>query len=441
MKKKYARIAIVGRVNVGKSTLFNRISSDVKSIVLDYAGVTRDPIISTVTWKDHTFELADTAGLWAGALKKQDALAQRIEKRAKEVVAESDIVLFLVDGAVGITQDDRFIAKELHKLGCDVIIVVNKADNPLIEEHMHEFDALGFNKIVPVSAYHGTGVYELFDLLVSLLPVTTPEQPEESAIPRVVFIGRPNVGKSSLLNAIFNEEKAIVSEVAGTTRDSLAHQISFYQQHVLLIDTPGIRRKRGVDEHLEKLMVHSSLQALKDSDIVVLLVDVTAADIVDQELKLAFYAFEERAKGLIIVFNKVDIVTEQARLDLAVIMERYKHLLDKVPQINLSAKTGKNVGKLLPMIFDLWQRYSQQLDQANLHATCMHELARRPLFRLGEALEVRKVSQVRTKPPMIELEVFEPQLFGRTQFGFFENVLRAKYDLLGVPLVFVVKKR
>ena len=442
MKKNIPVIALVGRMNVGKSTLFNRISSKVKSMVLDYEGVTRDPITNTVVWKERSFELVDTAGLFAS--KKQDMSIEGLsQQKALEYVQHADIVLFMVDGVIGLVNQDRFIAQMLHKLGKKVVIVVNKADAKVSEEHVEEFNMLGFDDVQSISAYHGTRVYELFDHVVSLLPISgaiTADIDEERPL-QVVFLGRPNVGKSSLLNALLNRERAVVSDIAGTTREPLRELITFYQEHIVLIDTPGIRRKSMVDEPIEKLMVHTSLQALKDADIVVLLIDVTEADIVDQELKLAFYAFTEKYKGLIILFNKVDLLTQQQEEDLAVVKDKYDFLLNKIPMLNISAKTGKNIGKVLPLVHEVWLRYARQLPTELLQSVFIQEMQRRPMFKMKQQLQIHQVYQIYTRPITIVVTTTHPEWFGDTQNNFFDKIMREHFDLLGAPIKFIVQKR
>jgi len=443
MKKNYSIVAIVGRVNVGKSTLFNRVSAKVKSIVLDYEGVTRDPIRSRVTWHDCTFELVDTAGLFADKIKKgqKDSLTKQMEERAQGVLEQADVVILVIDGVVGVLDEDRAIAKQLHRLNKKVVIAINKGDNPETNTHLYEAHELSFEYVHTISAYHGDGVYELFDEVIALLPACGKAEVEQDPlVPRIAFIGRPNVGKSSLLNALLGEDRAIVSAIAGTTREPIAQEISFYRENLILIDTPGIRRQRGVEQPLEKLMVHTALQTLKDADVVVMLIDSSEADIVDQELKLAFYAFEERQKGLVILFNKSDLIDETKKADLERVKEQYQHLLAKVPTLSISVKTGKNVGKVLPLVHEVWKRYIQSFDNTRLQMTCVEEFARKPMYRITQHLVINSVRQMYSRPPTILLMVNQPLLFKKAQLSFVENIMRTHYDLLGVPIKIVLQK-
>lgn len=430
-------VVIVGRMNVGKSTLFNKLSERVKSITLDYPGVTRDVIKDTVTWKDRAFELVDTGGI--SLRKTQDVLLEQVRQRALSTMEQADTILFVVDGTTGIMPEDREIAKLLHRLGKKVILVINKIDNKATQEHQDEFATLGFKNILAVSAEHSLGINDVLDAIV----ISLPEQKalaQEKPTYRVVLLGRPNVGKSSLMNAILQQERSIVSDIPGTTREAVTEHIAFYKENLALTDTPGIRRPRAVSGQLEPLMVKSSLDALKKTDIVLLLIDVTEAKLVDQELKLAFYAFTEQYKALIILFNKTDMLTDVMQQDLDRSLSYYKHLMDKVPTLNISCKTGKNVGKVLPLIKKVWERYSQQLPNEEINRLCISELQKKPLMRSGHPLRVYHVRQLTTAPITIGMEVNEPLWFEEAQLGFFENLLRDNFDLVGVPIKFVVKK-
>ena len=247
-------VAIVGRTNVGKSTLFNRLSESVKSMTLDYEGVTRDVITDVVSWRDTTFELADTGGI---SLRKivDDPIAEVARTRALEVVKNSALVLFVCDGTVGITQEDRELAKMLHKLKKSVVLVINKIDTSIAKAQMYEFERLGFTPLITISAQHGIGISDLFEAILENLPEHALQEEEEEPACKVVILGKPNVGKSSLMNLILKKERSIVADMPGTTREPIQELVRFYQESIQLTDTPGIRRKRGVTEPIEKLMV------------------------------------------------------------------------------------------------------------------------------------------------------------------------------------------
>lgn len=431
-------VVIVGRVNVGKSTLFNRLSVNVKSITLDYEGVTRDFIKDRVQWRGISFDLVDSGGITLR--KTQDPLFEKVRQKVLHLVETGDLILFVTDGTVGVLPEDREISQYLHKLGKPVILVVNKMDSKQAQERIYEFEKLGHTITVPLSAQHGTGVGELLDIIVSHLPKKSTAQEDSKPTYKVMLLGKPNVGKSSLMNALLKEERALVSEIPGTTREAFSEQITFYKENILLTDTPGVRRKRSVSEELETLMVKSSFTALKEADIVVLLIDGSAHALADQELKLAFYAFSEHYKALILLINKQDIVTEISKKDLERSFELYRHLIQKIPVLNISCKTGKNVGRVIPLIHEVWERYSKKLDDAELNRLFISSLQKKPLFHKSQKLQVHEVKQIGTAPPTIFMKVNDPKWFGSSQLGFFENILRSEYDMQGVPVKFVVRK-
>lgn len=434
---KRSTVVLVGRMNVGKSTLFNRLSSRVKSITLDYEGVTRDTLRDTVSWQGVTFDLVDTGGIHVR--KQQDPLFEKVRQQALQMIESAQVVVFVLDGIVGILPEDRELLTYIRKLNKPVIVVVNKIDSTQARENQFEAERLGFNAVVPLSAEHGTGINDLLDTILSLLPVGGPQAVEEPDI-RVVFLGRPNVGKSSLMNALLQEERSIVSNIPGTTREAISERITYYQEHIQITDTPGVRRKRSIEGDLEPLMVKSAMHALKNTDIVVMLIDVTESQLVDQELKLAFYAFAEQRKGLIILLNKTDLMTEQIKADLDRSLEYYKHLIDKVPMLQISCVSGKNIGKVLPLIHAVAQKYQQQIPDEEINRLFVSSLQRKPLMHNREFLRVYRAWQQGNSPMTIGIQVNEPTWFGESQLAFFENLLRKEYDLVGVPVRFVLRK-
>jgi len=428
-------VAIVGRMNVGKSTLFNRLSDRVKSMTYDYEGVTRDILKETITWNYRTFELVDTGGIVLQ--KTTDKILEQVRHKALEIIDKADIVLLVVDGSVGVMAEDREIANVLRERGKKTILVINKWDKKVTEDNQYDFYELHHDAVVGLSAEHGLNILDLLDKLLEMLPVKG-EQPQEAAAFKVVFLGRPNVGKSSLMNALLEQERSLVSDVAGTTREAVSEKITFYQEHLQLTDTPGIRRKANVNEDIEQMMVKSSFNALKEADIVVLLLDASQqGGIVDQELKLAFYAFQEHHKALIIVINKTDLLDEAAEKAFEDSFSDYQHLMTKVPLLRISCKTGKNVGKLLPLIKEVWDRCSHTFLDAALQYLFIDALSKTPLMRNKQELKVYKVRQVNRAPITILLRVNNPDWFESSQLSFFENVLRKEYDLVGAPVKIV----
>lgn len=436
-KVQLPKVVVVGRMNVGKSTLFNRLSTTKKSITMDYEGVTRDFISDVVCWLDICFELIDSGGI---SLKKaQSDIDERVRQLALSLIDDADVVLFVCDGKAGLLQQDVEIAKFLRKSGKEIILAVNKIDTTQAKEQLYDFERLGFKAMHDISAQHGTGIAELLESIVHVLKERPIKYEEPKTEYNVVLLGKPNVGKSSLMNLLLQKERAIVAPEAGTTREAVTEPIKFYQETILLTDTPGIRRKRTIDEPLEKLMVRSSFDAVEKADIVLLLVDGSQGEISDQELKLAFYALEKH-KALIILVNKSDLITEQMQKDLEFSLSGYKHLLSKVNLLYISCKNDKNIGRIIPTVQQVWQRYSQQLDNNELDLLFKDALNRRPHYHKTNLLILRRAKQVSTAPITIILFVNVVEWFGQSQLNFFENVLRKQYDLKGVPVRFLVRK-
>lgn len=428
-------VVIVGRTNVGKSSLFNRLSSSVKSMIFDYEGVTRDFIRDTICWKDSCFDLIDTGGI---SLKKsQDAITEKTRLIALEMIELAHSIIFVVDGAAGLLQEDRDIAKSLHRLGKPVILVINKIDVKNARDNIYEFERLGFQYIVPVSCSQAIGIGEILDTLTTLLPPQTTIAPLEEPTAKIVLLGKPNVGKSSLLNILLNKERSIVSDEPGTTREAISEHLTFYQEDILITDTPGIRKKKSVKEPLESLMVKSSLHALENADIVLLLIDASEGQLCDQELKLAFYAFTDLYKAVIIVFNKWDLVDDQKRTQLDYQLQPYDHIMKRIERIDISCKTGKNVGKIMPLVQEVYKRYTTEISSHELTIICKEGLDRKPLYHKTQMLKLFRVRQVAARPFTVLMIVNQPQWFGPSQLSFFENIIRTKHKLKGTPIKFI----
>lgn len=433
---KQPAVVLVGRTNVGKSTLFNRLSSSVKSLTLDLPGVTRDLVKDTVEWQGKKFELIDTGGI--SLRKTNDELAEKVREQVLKIIEDARIILLVVDGSVGITEEDRHIASLLHTLKSQVFVIFNKSDCHQAQEHFYEVSSLGFKDVFLVSAAHGRGVDELLDALVVNIPGKTAKE-DTKAKYRIMLLGRPNVGKSSLMNCLLHYERSIVSNQPGTTREPITESIAFYKESLALTDTPGIRRKRAIDTELETMMIKSAFQSLKDTDIVALLIDATEKGLVDQDLKLAYYAFQEQYKALVLIVNKYDLVTSQDQESLDQSFEAYRHLVKKVPVLRVSCKTGKNIGKLLPTFEEVWERYTREFTESELTTLFLTALRDRPLVQTKQFLKIKRVYQVKKAPPTIVLEVYNTTLWRPSHVSFFENLMRKEYDLKGVPIRFLIR--
>ena len=304
------KVVIVGRTNVGKSSLFNRIAPHVKSLILDFEGVTRDMVTDFVTWNDVKFEIIDTGGIDL-CKKSSDTMTCMVTERVRKVLDLASVILFVVDGQTGMTEKDMQIRKLLHTLGKPVIVLVNKVDTQHQDEMLNQFYNLGFEEVFGVSAVHSRNVADVLDAVVAKLATIKLSEKVIDDTPefKVALLGRPNAGKSSLMNLLLNQEFSIVSPVAGTTREALRKRIAFNKNVIELIDTAGVRKKHNVDTELESMMVTNALQAAKRAHIVLLVVDVDEPELTAQELKLTSYAFDN-GSAVIVLFNKQDLLDD-----------------------------------------------------------------------------------------------------------------------------------
>ncbi len=436
MAKVGSKVVIIGRTNVGKSTLFNRLSTSVKSIALDYFGVTRDFIYDTVAWKDAQFELIDTGGI--DFKKGLDVLTEAVRERAIKVLNEADVVLFVCDGSVGVLAEDDALARFVHKLGKPSMLLINKSDSKKAQHFLDEFYRLGFKHVMEISAQHGLQIAELLDQVIELLPEEEKKQPEESLY-KVVLLGKPNVGKSSLMNLLVEKDRSLVADIPGTTREAISDTIHFYKETIQVTDTAGLRRKSSINENIEQLMVKSSLTAVKHADIVLLLIDAQERELSQQVLKLLAYAFDEN-KAVILLRNKQDLLTDDIQADWKFDIGAYEYMLKKVEILNISCETGYNIGKIMPLVQEVWQRYSTTFSATELTVLLKEALDRTPLYNGGRRLKLFSAKQFGKRPPLIRLNVNEPAWFGDSQKSFFENILRKEYNLKSIPVVFAVCK-
>lgn len=441
-KLNYPKVLLVGRTNVGKSTLFNRLIGQKKSIVLEQEHITRDYIQDTVNWGGKTFDLVDTGGLTFQ--KNIDPITQKIQQKVLDLFNSAAMILFICDAKQGLVEEDRKIAKYLHKLDLDkknvpVFLFLNKAESEItLNEHMHEFYALGFKNIYPISAIHGRGMGNLLDLVAENLSAQAKEETAEPSH-KIVIIGKPNVGKSSLMNEIVRQERSIVSDVAGTTRQAISCNMFYYSDLLQVTDTAGVRKKAKISEDLETLMVKSSLAAIKDADTVILMIDASQGKISDQELKLLFYAYEQ-GKKILVVFNKTDLVKEYEDFMLKQDLDKDSFIFDKLPQIKISCVTKKNTGKIFSELEKIWANAIQEIDPVELSEKIIQQLAALHLYKSKVELKVSAIKQVKSEIPTFTLHVNYPEDFGPTELGCVENILRKNYNFKGCPIQFFLKK-
>jgi len=437
--KGHPKVLLVGRTNVGKSTLFNRLADNAKSIVLEREGVTRDYLHEIINWDGKRFDLIDTGGL---CFKKGlNSIHKGIQEKVLNLFEQATLILLVCDVKNGLSDQDKQIAKLAHKSKKPALLLINKIDSQKgYDENFVDFYSLGFKEMISISAIHGIGISELLEKIVQMIPEEY-EQTNETPQPeyKVAIIGKPNVGKSSLMNLLMEEERTIISDVAGTTREAISECTYCFENLIQLTDTAGVRRKSKIDDNLETLMVKSSLNAIKNSDIVILMVDASQLQLSHQELRLLFYAVEQK-KSILIVFNKTDLLSYEEKQMLKYNLEEYDFILNKVPTLMVSCKNKKNMHKIYPELEKSWQRRNQKFNSIEIDELIKEQLNKKPLYHKRVLLKLLKIKHVPTTIPMFQIHVNFPEWFGQTQLGFIENILRQNYDLKGTPVVFAKRR-
>lgn len=429
-------VTVVGRPNVGKSTVFNRIIGERKSIVDDTPGVTRDRIYGQAEWLTQPFYLIDTGGIQL----EDQAFADEIGMQVDIAIEEADVILFLVNAIEGVTDDDIAIARKLQKSKKPVVLAVNKADNENLRMSIYDFYTLGLSDPIPMSAEHGTGVAEVLDEIVKYLP--DKKLKVYDGMTTFCVIGRPNVGKSSLVNAILKEDRAIVSNVEGTTRDAVDTPFRYEGRDYVIIDTAGMRKRGKVWENIEKYSVLRAVSAIERADVVLFLIDGEKG-IRDQDKHVAGLAHDE-GKGVIIVYNKWDTVEKDERTMNEIskkIREEFKYL-SYAPIAFVSAKTGARVNTLLPLIDQVHDACTMRVPTNVLNDVIMDaQMMNPPKPHNGKQLRIYYASQVSVSPPTILIFVNEPELFHFSYKRYLENKLREAFGFIGTPIRIHARKR
>jgi GTPase len=423
-------VAIVGRPNVGKSTLFNRLVGERIAIVEDLPGTTRDRIYATTEWRGREFSMIDTGGLDD---PKAGEIEAAVRRQAEAAIRESDLVLFLVDAQSGILPVEHEVADMLRRSGKKVLLVANKADSWRGEAQSAEFYELGLGTPITVSAIQGIGTGDLLDEVVEKLPAAIVE--EGSADPRVAIIGRPNVGKSSFLNALVGSERAVVSEIPGTTRDSVDTLVEFEGRRVVLVDTAGIRRRGRVEEGIEKYALLRTAQALERADVAILLTDATEG-VTAQDVHIAGYAIEARV-GLVLAVNKWDVVDRGPEMTSTVEAEvaREFHFVPWMPHHLVSAKTGRNVKATLADALAIVDERTKRVPTGDLHRMLVEAVAAHPPTAYkGKELRFTHVMQARGKMPTFVFFVNPPEGVHFTYQRYLENQIRERWAFRGTPI-------
>lgn len=432
-------IAIVGRPNVGKSTLFNRFVGYRSSIVEDIPGVTRDRIYGEGEWLGRKFRLIDTGGIEPVT---EDVILRDMRWQAELAMDEADLILFVVDGREGLNAADREVAQMLRRTQKPVIVVVNKIENYSdIEMKTYEFYEVGLGEPFPISAEHGLQVGDLLDLVLELLPKELEEDEEDDRL-RLAIIGRPNVGKSSLTNYMAGEKRTIVSNIPGTTRDAIDTTIKRGDQEYTIIDTAGMRKKKKVYEDIEYYSVVRALKAVDRSDVVLMVFDATDG-VTEQDKKIVGYA-HEAGKGIILVFNKWDLVDKDDKTMQVFTEQVYQELkfLSYAPLIFTSAVTGKRVMEIFDMVEFVAEEHAKRISTGLLNDVIEEAVAlSAPPSDKGKRLKIFYATQVGVKPPTIVFFVNDPQLMHFSYLRYLENNLRNAFGFNGTSLKLLVRER
>lgn len=428
--------AIVGRPNVGKSTIFNRIIQERKSIVEDTPGVTRDRIYGKAEWLTQEFRLIDTGGIQLTDQPFQEEIRMQVEI----AMEEADVIVFVVNGREGVTADDEYIARLLQKNKKPILLAVNKIDNQEMMTNIYEFYRLGVGDPIAVSGVHGIGIGDILDHLVHAFPSKGIDEYE--SMTKFCLIGRPNVGKSSLVNAILKQERSIVSDIEGTTRDAIDTAFQCDGKDYVVIDTAGIRKRGKVYENIEKYSVLRAMSAIERSDVVLVLIDGESG-IREQDKHVAGYA-HEAGKGVILVYNKWDCVekNEQTMNQITKQLRQAFIYLDYAPIAFVSAKTLQRVNTLLPLIDQVHDASLLRIQTNVLNEVLMDaQLMTPPPTHKGQRLKIYYASQVAVAPPTFVLFVNDPHLLHFSYQRYLENRLREAFGFIGTPLNIIARER
>ncbi|MDO4428910.1 MAG: ribosome biogenesis GTPase Der [Atopobiaceae bacterium] len=425
-------VAVVGRPNVGKSTLVNRIAVSRDAIVHESRGVTRDRSYHEADWNGREFTLIDTGGI--ESVKSKDVFAPRIREQALMACEEADVIVFVVDGRTGVTDEDEEVARIVRRTDKPVFLVVNKKDDPATEQDgLWDFYALGVGEPRPLSAGHGHGTGDLLDEIVAAFPEEEAEEPGDDVL-SLAIIGRPNVGKSSLANRLANKKRSIVSDVAGTTRDAIDTMIEWQGQTIRLVDTAGMRKKSQVHEDVEYYSLVRGLQAIERADVCLLVVDATVG-LTEQDQKVAGMAID-RGRALVLVLNKWDLVeAEQQRDEIVASIDKRLAFAPWIPSVNVSALTGRATDKVLQLAVRAAEAHSSQLRTTELNDFLAQiREGGHTRSEKGRRLKIRYATQTGTEPPVISLWCNAPDLVDDNFERFLENRLRQRFDLTGTPV-------
>ena len=432
-------VAIVGRPNVGKSTLFNALAGEQISIVKDTPGVTRDRIYADVTWLNYNFTLIDTGGIEP---ESKDIILSQMREQAEIAIASADVIIFMVDVRQGLVDSDSKVANMLRRSGKPVILVVNKVDSfQKMMTDVYEFYNLGIGDPVPVSSVGKLGIGDMLDEVVKHFPESAAED-EEDERPRIAIVGKPNVGKSSIINKIVGESRVIVSDIAGTTRDAIDTDITYNGNEYVFIDTAGLRRKNKIKEELERYSIIRTVTAVERADVVLVVIDATEG-VTEQDAKIAGIA-HERGKGIIVVVNKWDAIEKNDKT-IYEHTNRIKDILSFMPYAEIlfiSAKTGQRVGKIFDTIDMVIENQNLRIQTGVLNEILSEAVAmQQPPSDKGKRLKIFYMTQVSVKPPTFVIFVNNKELMHFSYTRYLENKIRDTFGFRGTALRFIIRER
>lgn len=433
-------VAIVGRPNVGKSTLFNRLAGERRALVHDQPGVTRDRNYITASWREVPFLLVDTGGFEPSP---EDALYAAMRRQSEAAMREADVVVLLVDRQAGVTPADLETARLVRAAEKPVIVAVNKCDVPTHDDEALEFWSLGFDRLVPLSAEHGRGIYELMEAVLERIPAARGEEPEVEGEIRVAVLGRPNIGKSTLLNRLVGEERFVVHDQPGTTVDATDTVIEHLGQRFRLVDTAGIRRRARIDERLETIAVSASIRAIDRCHVLLLVLDGDEG-VTEQDAHLAALVVE-RGRALVLLVNKWDLVRARPDRDVRVLedeMSRKLPFVSWAPVLYISALTGKGCANILPVVRDVYGEFNRRVPTARLNQFLRAAVAAyQPPQHHHHPVRLNYMTQVRVRPPTFTLFMNDPEGMVESYLKYLQNRLRQEFGFLGSPLVIQVRRK
>ncbi|EAC7755926.1 ribosome biogenesis GTPase Der [Listeria monocytogenes] len=430
-------VAIVGRPNVGKSTIFNRIVGERVSIVEDVPGVTRDRIYNSAEWLGKEFNIIDTGGIDLS----DEPFLEQIRAQAEIAIDEADVIIFITNGREGVTDADEQVAKILYRSNKPIVLAINKVDNPEMRDQIYDFYSLGFGEPYPISGSHGLGLGDMLDAVRAHFPKEEEEEYPDDTV-KFSLIGRPNVGKSSILNALLGEDRVIVSDIAGTTRDAIDTTYTFDGQDYVMIDTAGMRKRGKVYESTEKYSVLRAMRAIERSDVVLVVINAEEG-IREQDKRIAGYA-HDAGRAIIIVVNKWDAINKDEKtinVWTEDIREQFQ-FLSYAPIVFVSAKTKQRLNNLFPLINQVSDNHSLRVQSSILNDVISDAVAMNPSpMDKGKRLKIFYTTQVAVKPPTFVVFVNDPELMHFSYERFLENRIREAFPFEGTPIRVIARKR